>query len=75
MSKLLVSIREAASMLGLSKSYVHALADVGILPVVRIGYRKFVRSADLSKLAQTGTSPDIRIRQLRKPSPSAESQQ
>jgi excisionase family DNA binding protein len=75
MTKLLLSIREATSTLGLSRSYVHALADAGILPTVRIGYRKFIRSADLTELAQNGTSPDVRIRQLRKSSAPAESRQ
>lgn len=65
MSKLLLSIREAATALGLSRSYVYALCDGGVLPSVRIGHKRMIRSADLAKFAESGTAPDVRIRALR----------
>ena len=50
--RLVVSIPEAASLLGISRSFAYVLAERGDLPVVRLGRRQLVPKAALSKLIQ-----------------------
>jgi excisionase family DNA binding protein len=49
-SRLVVSIPEAASLLGISRSFAYVLAERGDLPVVRLGRRQLVPKAALSQL-------------------------
>ena len=56
MSKLLMSVKEAASALGLSVRTIHKYISLGILPHVRAGRRKLLRTEDLLKFAQRGVS-------------------
>lgn len=50
--RLVVSIPEAASLLGISRSFAYVLVERGDLPVVRLGRRQLVPKAALSKLIQ-----------------------
>jgi excisionase family DNA binding protein len=42
-----VSIREAAALLGISRSFLYELLAAGELPSVRIGRRRLIRPADI----------------------------
>lgn len=56
MSKLLVSVAEAADLLSISKRSVHTLVSKGALPCVRVGTRKLIRTSDLLAFAKRGTN-------------------
>jgi excisionase family DNA binding protein len=56
MQKLLASVRDSALMLGVSVRTIHRYVALGILPHVRVGRRKMLRTADLLKFAQVGVS-------------------
>jgi excisionase family DNA binding protein len=49
---LLVSIRDAGNLLGVSRTVVYELMDAGSLPSVHIGARHLIRYADLQTLAE-----------------------
>jgi excisionase family DNA binding protein len=56
-TKILVSIKEAAELLSIGKRTVHLLVSKGALPCVRIGTRKLLRVSDLLAFAKRGTNP------------------
>jgi excisionase family DNA binding protein len=49
---LLVSIRDAGNLLGVSRTVVYELMDAGTLPSCHIGARHLIRYADLQILAE-----------------------
>jgi excisionase family DNA binding protein len=59
MAKLLVSIREGAQMLDVSTRTIHRYCALGVLPFVRVGRRKLLRTADLLQFAQRGISVEM----------------
>jgi excisionase family DNA binding protein len=56
MQNILVSVKDAASMLGISVRTVHRYLDLGIFDGVPVGRRRLLRSADLLKFAENGLS-------------------
>lgn len=54
--KLLVSVREAAEMLGVSVRTMHRYCALGILSPVRVGRRKLLKTAALLQFAEVGIS-------------------
>jgi excisionase family DNA binding protein len=52
---MLNTCHESAAMLSISLSTLRRLIKSGLIPTVRIGKRRMIRSADLLKFAQTGT--------------------
>ena len=57
MTKILVSVAQAAELLSISKRSVHTLVSKGALPCVRVGTRKLIRTSDLLAFAKRGTNP------------------
>ena len=53
---LLVSVKEAARLLSISPRTVHRYVACGVLPQVRVGRRKLLRSTDLLTFAENGVS-------------------
>ena len=53
----LVSMREAASVLPVSLSYLYLLAKEGQIPTIRIGNKILLRKSVLKKLRADGTPP------------------
>jgi excisionase family DNA binding protein len=54
-SRLVVSLPEAASLLGISRSFAYVLAERGELPVIRLGRRQLVPKAALSKMMRAAS--------------------
>ena len=54
-SRLVVTIAEAAKLLGISRSFAYVLVKRGELPVVRLGHRQLVPKESLSRLIESGT--------------------
>ena len=53
---LLIGIRDAARLLGISPGSVRKLADTGALETARLGRRRMVPRAALERLASAGTA-------------------
>jgi DNA-binding transcriptional MerR regulator len=53
---ILASIKDSAQMLGVSVRSIHRYCSLGILPHLRVGRRKMLRTADLLKFAEVGVS-------------------
>jgi excisionase family DNA binding protein len=64
MNRLLISVPEAARMLGISVRTVHRYCQYGILPFIRVGRRKLLPMADLVRFAETGVSVE-RLRHVK----------
>jgi len=56
MQNILVSVKDAARMLGISKRTIFRFLDLGIFHGVPVGRRRLLRSADLLKFAENGLS-------------------
>jgi excisionase family DNA binding protein len=56
MQNILVSIKDAARMLGISVRTVHRYLDLGIFHGVPVGRRRLLVSSELLKFAETGIS-------------------
>jgi excisionase family DNA binding protein len=54
-SRLVVTIPEAATLLGISRSFAYELAKRGELPVVHLGRRQLVSKAALAKIIESGS--------------------
>ena len=52
-SRLVVTIAEAAKLLGISRSFAYELVKRGELPVVRLGRRQLVPKESLSRLMES----------------------
>jgi excisionase family DNA binding protein len=52
-SRLVVTIAEAAKLLGISRSFAYQLVKRGELPVVRLGRRQLVPKESLSRLMES----------------------
>lgn len=52
-SRLVVTIAEAAKLLGISRSFAYDLVKRGELPVVRLGRRQLVPKKSLSRLMES----------------------
>jgi excisionase family DNA binding protein len=52
-SRLVVTIAEAAKLLGISRSFAYELVKRGELPVVRLGGRQLVPKESLSRLMES----------------------
>ena len=52
-SRLVVTIAEAAKLLGISRSFAYELVKRGELPVVRLGRRQLVPKEALSRLMES----------------------
>lgn len=55
MERIYISIREAGSALGVSRSTVYRLMDGGHLQAVKIGRRRLIRREAISALIEIGT--------------------
>jgi excisionase family DNA binding protein len=51
-SRLVVTVAEAATMLGISRSFAYELAKRGDLPVIQLGRRQLVSKAALAKMIE-----------------------
>ena len=58
-SRLVVTIAEAAKLLGISRSFAYELVKRGELPVVRLGRRQLVPKESLSQLMESSKSSAI----------------
>ena len=56
MEKLAYSIPEAASVIGVSKSYMYTLIQKNKIPYVKVGSRKIVPKVSLEQWLQENTS-------------------
>jgi excisionase family DNA binding protein len=57
--KVLISIRDAASLLSVSVTTVHRLIRAGDIPTVNVGRRRLIRSAALLEFAKAGHSGSV----------------
>jgi excisionase family DNA binding protein len=55
-SRLVVTVSEAANLLGISRSFAYELVKRGELPVVRLGRRQLVPKESLSRLMESSTT-------------------
>jgi DNA-binding transcriptional MerR regulator len=62
--RLLVSVPEAAKMLGISTRTLHRYCALQLLPHTRIGRRKLLLVSQLVKFAETGVSVE-RLRRVK----------
>lgn len=55
MERIYISIREACSALGVSRSTIYRLMDGGHLQAVKIGRRRLIRREAIAALVELGT--------------------
>jgi excisionase family DNA binding protein len=55
MERIYISIREAGSALGVSRSTIYRLMDGGHLQAVKIGRRRLIRRDTIAALVELGT--------------------
>lgn len=55
MERIYISIREACSALGVSRSTIYRLMDCGHLQAVKIGRRRLIRRDAIAALVEFGT--------------------
>jgi excisionase family DNA binding protein len=55
MKRIYISIREACSALGVSRSTIYRLMDGGHLQAVKIGRRRLIRREAIAALVELGT--------------------
>lgn len=55
MERIYISIREAGSALGVSRSTIYRLMDGGHLQAVKIGRRRLIRRGAIAGLVELGT--------------------
>jgi excisionase family DNA binding protein len=55
MERIYISIREACSALGVSRSTIYRLMDGGHLQAVKIGRRRLIRRDAIAALVELGT--------------------
>jgi excisionase family DNA binding protein len=62
--RLVVTVAEAAKLLGISRSFAYELVKRGELPVVRMGRRQLVPKVSLSQLMESSQSSTINVLHL-----------
>lgn len=55
MAKLLIGVREAAAMVGLSRFTIAKMARLGRIKSIRVGRRMLFRVDEMEKLAKSGS--------------------
>jgi excisionase family DNA binding protein len=62
--RLVVTVAEAAKLLGISRSFAYELVKRGERPVVRMGRRQLVPKVSLSQLMESSQSSTINVLHL-----------